>query len=209
MEEVFKDINKYEGLYQVSNLGNVLSLAKNDGNGYRDRILEVSETNTGYLRVTLCKNGITERISIHRLVAETFIDNPYNKPHVNHIDNSTSNNVVTNLEWCTHSENMLHAYRQGRLDDTLSKATQAAILPNYRRYAKVWMDKLGDRFLGYYPPTSVNYLSSTKPTAAVKYICSSCHTERIALTSFQELTKHNGKCPNCMYVVTLLDEDIV
>lgn len=125
MEE-FRDIKGYEGLYQVSNFGNVMSLSKGDGNGNRDRLLkqEVLDNNstTTYRRVALCVNGIVKRFSVHRLVALAFIDNPEDKPMVNHIDNNGWNNNVDNLEWCTHSENMMHAQRQGRLAETQSRA---------------------------------------------------------------------------------------
>lgn len=126
MQEIFKDIKGYEKLYQISNLGNVKSLPKGDGNGNKERILKFDNTNktntTTYLRVTLSGNGQTKRFSVHRLVAEAFIPNPDNKPSVNHIDNNGENNRVDNLEWVTHSENMVHAQKQGRLPNTNMKA---------------------------------------------------------------------------------------
>jgi hypothetical protein len=131
MKEVYKDIKGYEELYQVSNKGNVKALDRYnvDKNGkqkfYPGKTLKpdiIRRKHTSYLRVTLCKNGHLKKIQIHRLVAETFIENPDSKSCVNHIDNNGSNNIVTNLEWCTHAENMVHAQKQGRLTVAQSKA---------------------------------------------------------------------------------------
>lgn len=119
MTEIFKDIPNYEGLYQVSNLGNVKSLPKGDGNGNRTRLLKqeiISANHTSYRRVTLSKEGKVKRFQVHRLVALVFLSNPEDKPHVNHIDNDGSNNIVTNLEWCTAQENMAHSSSQSRQD---------------------------------------------------------------------------------------------
>ena len=108
MEEVWKDINGYEGLYQVSNLGRVKSLMfiNNVAKKHREKILFMS-TRSGYYTVNLCKD--TKRVSkqVHRLVAEAFIPNPLNKKVVNHIDFNRKNNIVTNLEWNTQKENVL------------------------------------------------------------------------------------------------------
>ena len=119
MVEIYKDIPGYEGLYQVSNLGNVKSLPKGDGNGNREKLLlqeVVKRNHTNYNRVILFREGETELFQVHRLVAEAFIPNPDNKPHVDHIDNNGKNNAADNLEWCTLSENMAHSSLQGRED---------------------------------------------------------------------------------------------
>ena len=140
MEEEFVDIVGWEGLYQVSSLGNVMSLAKGDGNGNIDRLLKQevlsSKTHTSYRRVALCVGGKVTRYSVHRLVASAFLDNIDNKPVVNHIDNNGQNNTVANLEWCTQSENMQHAMGQGRLDIAAlsklgSQASQDAAIDKY------------------------------------------------------------------------------
>jgi len=120
MTEIFKDIKGYEKLYQVSNLGNIKSLPKGDGNGNRERLLKpevLQYDHTSYNRVTLSKEGNTKRFQVHQLVAQAFIPNPDNKPHVNHIDNNGLNNSVDNLEWCTAEENMAHSATQGRQDE--------------------------------------------------------------------------------------------
>jgi len=106
MKEIWKDIEGYEGLYQVSNLGRVKSIITNI-------IMKPSYCKSNYLKVKLCKNGRQKTIQIHRLVAENFIDNIYNKPQINHIDCNKENNRVDNLEWVTAKENTAHAINNG------------------------------------------------------------------------------------------------
>lgn len=122
MEEIWKDIPSYEGYYQVSNLGNFRSLPRiikyksNGTRNYPSKALLTETTKDNYQRIVLMKDGIKTRYQAHRLVALTFIPNPDNKPFINHIDGNKSNNVVTNLEWCTASENMIHADNTGLRD---------------------------------------------------------------------------------------------
>lgn len=116
--EIWRDILGYEGLYKVSNLGNVKSLEKwrNNGNGgyiQKEKILLQSNTSTGYKKIELTKGGKKKSFKIHRLVAIAYIHNPKNKPSVNHINGNPIDNNVSNLEWCTQRENMLHAYDIG------------------------------------------------------------------------------------------------
>lgn len=107
MEEIWKDIKEYEGIYQVSNLGRVKSL-KHSKEG---KLLKGRVTGKGYLSVALFRNSVRKSNSIHRLVAEAFIPNPENKPEVNHIDENKLNNDVSNLEWVTSKENSNHGTR--------------------------------------------------------------------------------------------------
>ena len=109
-EEVWKDIQGYEGLYQVSNMGRVKSLERTVWNGrsyYKapERILKAGKAR-GYLRVMLCKDGKGKWYPVHRLVAIAFIPNPDNLPEVNHKDENKQNNCVENLEWCTRQYNV-------------------------------------------------------------------------------------------------------
>lgn len=127
MEEIWKDIKGYEGLYQVSNLGRVKSLPRLmwNGKGYfmsKEKILK-SGTVNGYKQVTLCKNNEQEPFLVHRLVAEAFIPNPNNLPQVNHIIDDfehRSDNRVENLEWCTAEYNSNY----GTHNEKISKATK-------------------------------------------------------------------------------------
>ena len=98
MEENWKDIKGFEGLYKISNFGNVKSL--NYKRTKKERILTPGNIANGYLCVLLYKNGTRKTFTIHRLVAQTFIENPENLPQVNHIDEDKTNNRVENLEWC-------------------------------------------------------------------------------------------------------------
>ena len=116
-DEVWKDVEGYEGLYQVSNFGNIKSLArivhseKRSDYKIKEKVLKQSDTTTGYKKVELHKdNEKRKSFKVHRLVAQAFIPNPENKREVNHIDGNKHNNNVNNLEWVTSSENKLHAF---------------------------------------------------------------------------------------------------
>lgn len=106
--EVWKDIKEYEGLYQVSNFGNIRSLPRR-GTSKNVHIMFQKYNKCGYKMVGLYKDGKVKNRTVHRIVAETFLDNPLNKEDVNHIDGNKENNNVSNLEWTTHKENMKHA----------------------------------------------------------------------------------------------------
>lgn len=115
--EIWKDIQGYEGLYQVSNLGQVKSLAKFKGTNYKqfiaERIMKQKDNGFGYLTVGIRRSGKSTTTYIHRLVAQAFIPNPDNLPEVNHIDGNKLNNAADNLEWCDRAENERHAYKSG------------------------------------------------------------------------------------------------
>ena len=119
MKEEWKDIKDYEGLYQVSNLGNVRSLDRYvNYKNIKERLIKGKEikpvdAGNGYMRVTLSNKNKTRIYSIHRLVAEAFIPNPENKPEINHKKGRKNDNRASELEWCTHKENMEHACETG------------------------------------------------------------------------------------------------
>jgi len=108
MEEVWKPIEGYEGLYEVSNLGRVRStkFRNNKTEFDRIRILKANDNGRGYPAVTLSIHGKTKTYCVHRLVALAFIPNPQNLPDVDHIDHNRNNNVVTNLQWLTKGDNV-------------------------------------------------------------------------------------------------------
>lgn len=120
MEEVWKDIEGYEGLYQVSSLGKVRSLNRKvrHSSGNSMRVLVGKEILTfnagaGYLCVSLCKKGTIVRKYVHHLVSAAFLETQNNKKEINHKNGIKTDNKVENLEWCTHGENQKHSWKTG------------------------------------------------------------------------------------------------
>lgn len=105
-KEIWKDVVGYEGIYFVSNMGNIKSIHRNN------KYLLMQKTHDGYLRVTLCNNGKRQRFHAHRIVANAFIENKENKKCVNHINSIRHYNRLDNLEWVTHRENTHHYYNK-------------------------------------------------------------------------------------------------
>ena len=136
---VYKD-EIYEGLYKVSNWGRILSL--NYRNTGKPGLMTPLDSGDGYLKVQLWKNGKYKICSVHRLVAETFLENPENLPEVNHIDEDKTNNRVDNLEWKTHRDNCNHGTRNQR-------AAKAKI--NGKKSKKVLQFTLSGEFIREWP----------------------------------------------------------
>ena len=110
MKETWKEVFDYKGLYWVSNKGRVKSKRK---------VKKISTNKEGYSYVCFSKKGITKTFLVHRLVAMAFIPNPFNLPTVNHIDGNKLNNHVPNLEWCSYSNNNIHAFKTGLRKDNV------------------------------------------------------------------------------------------
>ena len=132
MEEIWKPVVGYEGMYEVSNFGRVWSIR---------RKLFLKEDidkrkNHHYHRVTLSKNGKTERITVHRLVTQAFIPNPDNLPEVNHKDENPANNNVENLEWCDRTYNINYGTRNKRVGESNGKTVYQLTLNG--DLIKVW-----------------------------------------------------------------------
>lgn len=117
MSECWKDIVGYEGYYQVSDLGNIRSVdrtvVRTDGKKIRvkGKAIKTFISEEKYTKVQLSKDFKYKNCYVHRLVAESFLTNAYNKPAVNHLDGIKSNNCVSNLEWVTNKENNIHAVK--------------------------------------------------------------------------------------------------
>nr|DAE52097.1 MAG TPA: homing endonuclease [Caudoviricetes sp.] len=126
VDEVWKDILGYEGIYQVSNLGNIKSLSRevampNGGVRLIKELIKVPSTdNDGYYHVGLSQNGKMKTFTIHRLVALHFLEINPSKNIVNHIDEDKNNNKAENLEWVTHTENMNHGTIAKRKSESIS-----------------------------------------------------------------------------------------
>ena len=126
-EEVWKDVPGYDGLYQVSNKGQVKSMyfhaQKGKGNNLKDnpKILIPSVDSYGYKIVSLCNGDTKKTVTVHKLVAAAFIPNPDNLPCINHIDENKQNNCVENLEWCTVEYNNSYGTKGERTAQTLKK----------------------------------------------------------------------------------------
>ena len=122
MEEIWKDIEGYEGLYQVSNLGRIKSLERIvKGQHFEEKIMKLQNNKWGYKFICLSKNGKRKYPMVHRLVAKAFIANPDNLPFVGHLDDipSKENNTIGNLYWTTTKENNGTLNRRKRVSNSL------------------------------------------------------------------------------------------
>ena len=126
-KEIWKDVLGYEGYYMVSNLGNVKSLErfrlgnKKSLTKVNERLLKYKIDKYGYKVYSLTKFAKTNMFTCHRLVAKSFIENPFNYDQVNHINGIKLDNRVYNLEWCNNSHNMKEAYKLGLIKPKKSK----------------------------------------------------------------------------------------
>ena len=114
--EIWVDIDGYDGLYSISNLGRVMSHHRS-----KHRLLRPRINNKGYVLVNLCKNGGMKTFKIHVLVAKHFLANPHGLTEINHKDEDKTNNRFDNLEWCTRSYNVNYGTRISRQRKALIK----------------------------------------------------------------------------------------
>lgn len=162
-KEIYLDISDYEGSYQISNLGNIKSLFRKRNSGkhykairiYDEILLKKAKDTKGYEIVNLSKNGIQKTHSVHRLVAETFLENKNNLPYVNHINGIKYDNFVLNLEWVSARENECHKQNQK------NNLTSKYIGVSFNSASKKWISQIslnGNKiYLGSYLTEEVAY----------------------------------------------------
>jgi len=170
--EIWKDIEGF-GYYQISNYGRVRSfhpiVCGRTQEGYRNmthhvRILKPSESETGYLKITLSRQKKPFKQSIHRLVAQAFVLNPEHLPYVNHKDENKKNNNPLNLEWCTHKYNCNYGTRNSRQSKSMMNNASMSI-------PVVQMTKKGD-YINTFPSLSE---AERQTGARAKHIGSCCN----------------------------------
>lgn len=164
MKEIWKDIKRYENIYQISNLGRYRSLDRYEShmvNGKEVRrlikgiIREGTLNKDGYLQVGLSRNGKQETKCIHQLVAEAFIPNPNNLPDINHKDENKQNNCISNLEWCDKGYNNAYGTRTERASKKqINRKDCSKVILQYDldgNFIKEWSSTMEiERQLGYY-----------------------------------------------------------
>lgn len=149
MDEEWRSINMYEGKYEISSLGRVRSISSSRG-----KILKQGINKGGYLHVGLFHKGFASTQKIHRLVAIAFLPNSNFYIAVNHVDGDKKNNCVSNLEWCTNSENTIHAFKIGLMkglkgsNNPMSKLTEVEVREIRLLYStnKFTLLELGSRY---------------------------------------------------------------
>ena len=153
--------------------------------GKREIYLKPDISEKGYTRVTLCKNGKTKKFLVHRLVAEHYISNPKLLPDINHIDNNPANNHHSNLEWCTHSENMIHCHKQGRCSNLIASEKAKQVM--FTNMTKKYSGLLKDKFIDY---------NTADKRGFVKYYCTRCNSITKVRTD-SSLLKEDAMCNSC------------
>ncbi|ARM65540.1 HNH endonuclease [Lactococcus phage R31] len=162
--ETFVKIEGFEN-YEVSNQGKVRNIKSG-------RVLKTSLNNNGYLRLFLCENNKRKHLYLHRIIATAFIDNPDEKPCVNHIDENKLNNDLSNLEWCTVRENLIHGTRIKRAAEKCFK--------------KIIQLDLNDNVLNEFESMTQ---AEKKTGVLLKYISSCCNGKRKSAGGFKWMKK--------------------
>ena len=152
MEEIWRPVVGYEGLYEVSSTGRVRSLDRCLVNSFgrsvfiKGKLLKIYDNTLGYKFVSLVMDKHPSPMYVHRLVAQAFIPNPDGLPQVNHKDEDKSNNRVENLEWCTAKYNMNYGSRMKKTRETKLKTGSYSGLSN-KEYQKEYYIKNRDLIL--------------------------------------------------------------
>lgn len=184
MDEIWKDVVGYEDLYKVSNLGNISGkdrICFNEGRNFefhkKEKLLSQCDCSSGYKSVLLFNNGKRKLTLAHRIIAQAFIPNPEHKLYVNHIDGDKYNNIVSNLEWVTASENQLHAFKIG-----IKKPTNTNRFGSENTNSKpIYQYKMNGEFVKYFG----SIIDASRETGINKSGISSC-------ASFRYKNSHAG-----------------
>ena len=194
-DEVWKDVTGFESRYEVSDLGRVRSLDRYSKHNtsktgfilHKGQMLSPYISNKGYLKVDLSDGfGKRKSVSVHRLVAIAFIDNPMNYDQVNHIDGVKTNNRLGNLEWCNNSMNQLHAYKMG-----LNKSSEKAGKPKKPVYQ---IDKYTGEIIAEFP--SIAEAGKTLGMKNPSNITLVCTNKRISSGGFKWKYVNSEVMPN-------------
>lgn len=162
MEEIWKEIEGYDGFYQISNFGRVKSFYNH--NNIKERYLKLLIDKDGYFYVDLNLNGNNKKHKVHRLVASAFIENKNNLPQVNHLDENKQNNHVNNLEWCTAQYNNIYG---NRLNKVRKRVSQFDLKNNL---VKEWNSAIEiEKTLGFFA-TGIIRCCKNKSKTCYKYI---------------------------------------
>lgn len=195
--EIWKDIKEYEGFYQISSLGRIRSIPRGSFHSKRNHIHYLKpeiiihtkgEYTLSYERVSLSKEGVVKRFLVHRLVAQAFIPNPDNKPFINHIDCNGRHNWVENLEWVTHSENMLWCHKLGRCSNL--EATKQSVINKERAALKFGKSFYGNAFLS---------IEKYKRKTYIRATCADCGCIFIKRLDQIKAQKFPYICKKCSY----------
>lgn len=206
--EVWKDIQGYEGLYQVSNFGRVKSLGRYKKSpllksGYfwaSEKFLKLSKRVDGYLNVRLSKNGKCKNFKVHRLVAIAFIPNSKNLPQIDHIDADKTNNNVNNLRWCTCKENInnpltIAVHSIANIGKKLSEETKEKISARLsgRKLSEETREKIRKNRPNSRKVRNIKTkeIFNTVTDASIKY--------NVSQSAIVQAIKNNGKCSGCKW----------
>ena len=190
MNEEWKCVIEFEDILEVSNLGRI----RNNSTKIILKGMNHKSNNTTYKRIYMPDGS---RKLLHRIVAETFISNDMNKPFINHIDNNGSNNSVSNLEWCTQTENMVHALKQGRLEARILETLPKAHKATKEKHLNIVIDSIGIVFNSWtiFAPSEKR---GKDGKIYVFAICNECNT--IYERSFSAIkTGETKMCMKCTY----------
>ena len=132
MKEIWKEVKDYEDYYEISNYGRLRSkdrliMGRYDLRFAKGKVIKPTKCTNGYMEYQLHKDGRVKSFLAHRLVAKHFIENPYNLPEVNHLDENIENNNIDNLQWCTSKENANYGSRNKKCRECNRKYFKAVV----------------------------------------------------------------------------------